>query len=48
MAKTKFVDIFEAAKGGTAEDVRYFNNEKDAYIHAKDKFGRTSLKLAAG
>ena len=47
MAKTKFADIFEAAKEGTVEDVRYFIKGKDANIDAKDKDGRTPLQLAA-
>lgn len=45
--QSPFTDIFEAAKKGTVEDVRYFVETKRTDVNVKLDFGHTPLFLAA-
>ena len=46
MAKKPFTDIFDAARKGTIEDVRYFVEKQVADVNAKDSKRNTPLHTA--
>ena len=48
MAKKSFTDIFDAARKGTVEDVRYFIEQQGVGINIEDADGWTPLDIAKG